>query len=73
MNKLIEYAEYASTMTPKVVADEIQILSRRLQFICASFSAYDDDVEELLFYLSDVCTTEKVLNQLCSLYGSAGA
>lgn len=68
MNNLLEYMDYASLLTPKQVSDEIQLISRRFQYLAATHSDWDDDVGDYIANLEDVNSVQKVVFQLMKIH-----
>ena len=68
MRRLLEYTDYAALLLPKDVSEELVLLGRRIQFICASFTDYDDDLEEIIYSLEDVDSNQKFLTELEGIY-----
>ena len=68
MQELIDYSEYASTLIPKNASDELTLIARRIQYLCACYSDWNDEVEEIMFNLKDVNDKDKFLNQLNQIY-----
>jgi hypothetical protein len=68
MNNLLEYMDYASLMTPKKVSNEIQLISRRFQYLAAINSDYDKDIQDIIQNLQDVNSVDKIVYQLMLIH-----
>lgn len=68
MNRLMEYMDYASLMTPKKVSDEIQLISRRFQYLAAINSDWDEGVHDVIQNLQDVNSLDKIVYQLMLIH-----
>ena len=68
MNNLLDYMDYASLMTPKKVSDEIQLISRRFQYLAATNSDWDEGVQDVIQNLEDVNSVEKIVYQLMVIH-----
>ena len=69
LNLQNQYLAHSITQIPRDDAQEILILSRRLQYITAKFSD-DSESDDLVLNLSDVNTTSEVIKQLNQIHKS---
>jgi hypothetical protein len=65
--QLEPYLAYAITQIPRDEAQELLILSRRLQYITCKYSS-DYQASETIERLTDVDSAEKVSNQITATY-----
>jgi hypothetical protein len=70
LNLQNQYLAHSITQIPRVDAQEILILSRRLQYITAKYSD-DSEYDDLVVNLADVNTTAEVIKQLQQIQKSS--
>ena len=67
MLQLTEYHRYVMINAPRDAALEIMTLARRINYLTFVHGDCEDTREEAMRYLSDVDTTQKVIDQISAI------